>query len=310
MTADVSAARAPSTRDGRQPGRVRRALTSDLGARTTFYIAVLLGWQLLSMLVERMPAPWETFDFIFRELTGGSHGGVVRGEFWEHFFATVQRFSIGLAFGFVIGVILGVGIGSIRFVRSLLNDVMLVFLALPAVIWAFLTVMWFGLGWEAPVYSVILSTTPSWKYRALEPLPEAVLRRVDAARQYPPGPILPLAAAALEVRPEGAVVDGGRFPEGRGRWLAQSYPVRGAGWSLLLFSELRETRQTAVLGGLGAGFAAAFLISLFVYGRLRRKSQRERLAAAQALKAVSEDLERRIGHRTAELSAANMQLQE
>jgi NitT/TauT family transport system permease protein len=139
---------------------VRRALTSDLGARTTFYIAVLLGWQLLSMLVERMPAPWETFDFIFRELTGGSHGGVVRGEFWEHFFATVQRFSIGLAFGFVIGVILGVGIGSIRFVRSLLNDVMLVFLALPAVIWAFLTVMWFGLGWEAPVYSVILSTTP------------------------------------------------------------------------------------------------------------------------------------------------------
>jgi NitT/TauT family transport system permease protein len=45
-------------------------------------------------------------------------------------------------------------------VRSLLNDVMLVFLALPAVIWAFLTVMWFGLGWEAPVYTVILAAIP------------------------------------------------------------------------------------------------------------------------------------------------------
>jgi two-component system C4-dicarboxylate transport sensor histidine kinase DctB len=157
---------------------------------------------------------------------------------------------------------------------------------------------------------VILSTTPSWKYRALRPLPEAVLKRVDAARQYPAGPILPLAAAALDVLPEGAVVDGGRFPEGRGRWLAQSYPVRGAGWSLMLFSELRAIRQTALIGGLGAGFAAAFLISLFVYGRLRRKSQRERLAAAQALRAVSEDLERRIGQRTAELSVANTQLQE
>jgi NitT/TauT family transport system permease protein len=28
------------------------------------------------------------------------------------------------------------------------------------VIWAFLTVMWFGLGWEAPVYTVILATIP------------------------------------------------------------------------------------------------------------------------------------------------------
>ena len=96
---------------------------------------------------------------------------------------------------------------------------------------------------------VILSTTQSWKYRALKPLPEAVLERVDAARQYPPGPILPLAAVALDLRPEGAVVDGGRFPEGRGRWLAQSYPVRGAGWSLMLFSELRDIRQTALIGG-------------------------------------------------------------
>jgi two-component system C4-dicarboxylate transport sensor histidine kinase DctB len=157
---------------------------------------------------------------------------------------------------------------------------------------------------------VILSTTQSWKYRALKPLPEAVLERVDAARQYPPGPILPLAAVALDLPPAGAVVDGGRFPEGRGRWLAQSYPVRGAGWSLMLFSGVREIRQTALIGGLGAGFAAAFLISLFVYGRLRRKSQRERLAAAQALRAVSEDLERRIGQRTGELSAANAQLQE
>ena len=140
--------------------KLRRALTSDWAARVSFYIAVLLGWQLLAWQVERMPAPWETFDFILRELAGASHGGVITGEFWEHFLATLQRFSIGLVVGFVIGVVLGLGIGSLPFIKSLLNDVMLVFLALPAVIWAFLTVMWFGLGWEAPVYTVILSTIP------------------------------------------------------------------------------------------------------------------------------------------------------
>lgn len=157
---------------------------------------------------------------------------------------------------------------------------------------------------------VILSTTQSWKYRALEPLSDVVLARVVEARQYPAGQILPLAAEALDMLPEGVVVDGGKFPEGRGNWLAQSYLVSGPGWGLMLFSDLREIRQTAILGGAGAGFAAAFLISLFVYGRLRRKSRRDRLAAAQALRKVSEDLERRIEYRTGQLSAANLQLQE
>ncbi|HEU4320552.1 MAG TPA: ABC transporter permease [Acidimicrobiia bacterium] len=160
MTATTLDTTANAPSGGQPKSRLRRALTSDTGARITFYVAVLVAWQILSILVERMPAPWETLTFIWVELTGGSHGGVVTGEFWEHFFATLQRFSIGLAVGFVIGVILGIAIGSIRFVRSLLNDIMLVFLALPAVIWAFLTVMWFGLGWEAPVYTVILASFP------------------------------------------------------------------------------------------------------------------------------------------------------
>ena len=151
----------PQASPGRKPkGKLGRALTSDWGARLTFYLAVLLGWQDLALLVERMPGPVETLDFLIREITGGSHGGVVTGVFWEHFLATLQRFGIGLVLGFILGVIIGIAIGSIRFVRSLLNDVMLVFLALPAVIWAFLTVMWFGLGWEAPVYTVILATFP------------------------------------------------------------------------------------------------------------------------------------------------------
>jgi len=140
--------------------RLWRALTSDWGARITFYVAVALGWQLLAWRVDRVPAPWETLDFLVREVTGGSHGGRVTGEFWEHFLATAQRFGIGLVAAFVIGAALGIALGSSPFVRTLLQDVMLVFLALPAVIWAFLTVMWFGLGWEAPVYTVVLSAVP------------------------------------------------------------------------------------------------------------------------------------------------------
>ena len=139
---------------------VARALVSTWGARLTSYVVFIISWQLLAWYVERVPAPWETFDFIWRELSGGSHGGVRPGEFWEHFSATLFRFTAGLAIGFLLGAILGVALGSSSFMRALLSDVLLVFLALPAIIWAFLTTMWFGLGWEAPVYTVILSAAP------------------------------------------------------------------------------------------------------------------------------------------------------
>jgi NitT/TauT family transport system permease protein len=156
MTGAATAARPPSSAGA----RIKRVVTSNTAARITSYIAFIVFWQILANIVDRLPSPWETADFLWREITGGSHGGVITGEFWEHLLVTIVRFSVGLVFAFLLGVFLGILLGSSPFFRSLLNDVLLVFLALPAVIWAFLTVMWFGLGWEAPVYTVILSATP------------------------------------------------------------------------------------------------------------------------------------------------------
>ncbi len=139
---------------------VGRALTSSWGARITSYVAFIILWQLLATFVARVPSPVATLQFIWTELTWGNHGGVVTGEWVEHLSVTFIRFSIGLLIGVVAGVIVGVAVGSSGFMRAFLSDVLLVFLALPAIIWAFLTVMWFGLGWEAPVYTVALSAAP------------------------------------------------------------------------------------------------------------------------------------------------------
>lgn len=137
-----------------------RALTSDAGARITAGLVFLFMWLLLAVSITRVPTPFATFESIWLELSGGSHGGAVRGEFWEHFSVTVVRFTIGLILGIAAGVVVGIMVGTFSFARSFLSDVLLVFLALPAIIWAFLTVMWFGLGWEAPVYTVMLSAFP------------------------------------------------------------------------------------------------------------------------------------------------------
>lgn len=138
----------------------QKALGSTWGIRITSYLVFLIGWQLLSMISPRVPGPVPVFVFIWTEITGGSHGGVLRGQFVSPFIVTLQRFGLGLVIAVVSGTVIGILIGSSSFARALLNDTLLVFLALPAVIWAILTTMWFGIGPKAPIYTTALAAAP------------------------------------------------------------------------------------------------------------------------------------------------------
>lgn len=141
-------------------GAIRRALTSDTGARIASYLFLLLLWQLLAMYEDRFPGPGEVFGFLWDEVTAGSHGGVVKGEFLEHFAATLPRFALGIALSLAVGLVVGVVIGASKLADAVLKDSLLVLLALPAIIWAFLTQMWFGLGDRAVVITIVLSAFP------------------------------------------------------------------------------------------------------------------------------------------------------
>ena len=135
-------------------------LRSDTFARLASYLFLLLIWQLAALYEDRFPGPIEVFGFLWIEVTGGSHGGVVKGEFLEHFAATLPRFSLGIAISLVLGVATGVVIGGSKLAEALLKDTLLVLVALPAIIWAFLTQMWFGLGDDAVVITTFLSAFP------------------------------------------------------------------------------------------------------------------------------------------------------
>ncbi len=156
MTATpISAAEAPSG-----PGRFRQWLTSPVGAQVTAAVVFIGLWQLLTLIAPRVPGPVEVVQFLYIEITGGSHGGIVTGEFFEHFAITLRRFSLGLLIGFVSGLVVGVIIGLSGLARALLNDTVLVLLTMPAFVWAFLTTMWFGITWQAPVLTVAFSAFP------------------------------------------------------------------------------------------------------------------------------------------------------
>ena len=156
MTADTVALPEAST----PPGPFRRWMTSPVGAQVTAAVVFIGAWQLLTLIAPRVPGPVEVANFLFVEITGGSHGGIVRGQFFEHFAITLQRFSLGLLIGFIGGLLVGVLIGLSGLARALLNDTVLVLLTMPAFVWAFLTTMWFGITWQAPVLTVAFASFP------------------------------------------------------------------------------------------------------------------------------------------------------
>jgi ABC-type nitrate/sulfonate/bicarbonate transport system permease component len=134
------------------PRRVLRVLTSDTAARITSYLVFLIGWQILGSLYDRVPGPVEVVEFLVDE--------VQRGGVWSNFAVTAERFFAGVGIAFVAGVALGVIIGLSALARALLKDTMMVGLAIPAIIWALLTALWFGFSWKAPVLTVALAATP------------------------------------------------------------------------------------------------------------------------------------------------------
>ena len=132
--------------------RVLDVLLSDVAARITSYVVFLLGWQILSALYDRVPGPVEVVDLLIDEFQ--------RGVVWDNFSVTVDRFFTGLFFALIAGLVLGLLIGMWPLARALLKDTMTVGLAIPAIIWALLTALWFGFNWKAPVLTVALTATP------------------------------------------------------------------------------------------------------------------------------------------------------
>ncbi len=128
------------------------ALRSEIGARLTFYVLAFLLWVALAALSDRIPGPLTTVQALIEEFR--------RGNVIGDFFTTTYRFGIGVALSVLIGIILGVPMGLSSYARAFLESPVLVGLSMPAIIWAFLTVMWFGFGWEAPITTIVLTSVP------------------------------------------------------------------------------------------------------------------------------------------------------
>lgn len=138
--------------NGSRPPVTRRArlLYAVAGA-----VAILLGWQLLSLVTSpyNVPSPADT-AVALAKLAWGSR-------LWIELLITLERLVIGLAVGAAAGWLLGVLAGVEPRLRSFLEPLRWVVMTIPAVIIASLAMVWFGLGDFTVIFMVAVVVFPT-----------------------------------------------------------------------------------------------------------------------------------------------------
>lgn len=93
---------------------------------------------------------------------------------WEHLYMTLRRVFVGVVIGVALGVLLGLAMGSIPWVRSVLEPWLTFLRALPPLAYFFLLVIWLGID-EAPKITLL----------ALAALPPAAVATTAAVVAVP-----------------------------------------------------------------------------------------------------------------------------
>ncbi|MCW2760051.1 MAG: Nitrate transporter permease [Marmoricola sp.] len=131
---------------------LRRRLTSDGAARVAALLAFFAFWVVASLVFSRVPGPVEVVQRLVEEFE--------RGEVFGNFASTLYRFGVGVLLATVVGIAVGVLMGLSQLARAFLESPVLVGLSIPAIIWSFLTVMWFGFGDMSPIVTTFLTAVP------------------------------------------------------------------------------------------------------------------------------------------------------
>jgi NitT/TauT family transport system permease protein len=158
----------------------RAVLLSDAVARYLSRLVALAVWALAGTLYERIPTPWGTVSFIVDEFQ--------RGEVIDPVLVTLGRASIGLVLVLIVGISTGIAMARWVRVRWMLSDLVMVGIALPAFIWALLSVMWWGFSDVGAIFTCFISATPMLIVNTREGAMavDADLRKMSRAYHVPP----------------------------------------------------------------------------------------------------------------------------
>lgn len=131
------------------------AFSAPVLVRLLSVLSFIGVWAIAAYFVDQpnfLPSPAAVFEKL---------GDLIRNEdFFFHAWWTVRRVFIGFTLSMVFGAAIGVAMGLWRSSEHFLDVYILIGLTIPGLAWALLSVMWFGVSETAPVFAIVMVTTP------------------------------------------------------------------------------------------------------------------------------------------------------
>ncbi|RPI27244.1 MAG: ABC transporter permease subunit, partial [Chloroflexota bacterium] len=136
------------------PSILQKLRSFILSPRWLAIALALLLWQLVAMQMNTrvVPPPARVFSRLWEILSTGL--------FFEHLWASMVRILSGFSITLLVGAIVGVLMGSRRTWEALFRDVVVLGLTMPGLIYALLSVMFFGLSLLAPITAIVFASYP------------------------------------------------------------------------------------------------------------------------------------------------------
>jgi NitT/TauT family transport system permease protein len=125
-----------------------------LSRQIVFYLALVGIWALVAKLhlwpPYLFPAPWSVAEALW--------AGFQDHSFWIAIGVTMKRMMIGYSLAVGLGLILGIAIGSYKFLEDTVGGLLVSLQSLPSICWIPLAVLWFGLTEKAILFVVLMGS--------------------------------------------------------------------------------------------------------------------------------------------------------
>jgi NitT/TauT family transport system permease protein len=119
-----------------------------------FYAGLFGLWALLAKLKiwppYLFPTPWGVGESLY--------AGFADHSFWIAIATSMQRVLIGYAISVVLGLVLGLGVSSSKFLEETMGGLLVSLQSLPSICWWPLALLWFGLSQNAILFVVIMGS--------------------------------------------------------------------------------------------------------------------------------------------------------
>lgn len=118
--------------------------------------AFILAWQYITTFTEAKnttPQPLEVFKLLIESM--GSPIG--QYTIWGHLLISLKRVLIGFSIGSILGIIVGVGMGTSRYIKAIVKPIFEMLRPIPPIAWIPLAILWFGIDETTKYFIIFIS---------------------------------------------------------------------------------------------------------------------------------------------------------